>query len=260
MVQVWTERRIAPSPPQLTTVTPQGRGQSSDGWLVSWGYMAVSGLVLRYVAEAGGVPLVLGTFGSAAWRVPVRDARIGWSDEQRAVRLAVWRGCARTSGCACCRPRRLCRIRRRGRWLGCCAGWPGITWPRSGCGWRPWSRSPTRRPMPGRCTRCAVSPQRGPTAGDGRSRGRDHYVRHGPPKACWLRELVPGGMAALATGFDPPVLTGCRAPDFNKLDLGGEHGLPGYLDNVTGHRKPTSTRKPTRSPASSRRSKPSSTA
>ena len=35
--------------------------------------VAASGRVLRYVAEAGGVPLVLGTFGSAAWRVPVRD-------------------------------------------------------------------------------------------------------------------------------------------------------------------------------------------
>jgi len=40
--------------------------------------VAASGRVLRYVAEAGGVPLVLGTFGSAAWRVPARDAFTGW--------------------------------------------------------------------------------------------------------------------------------------------------------------------------------------
>ncbi len=33
--------------------------------------VAASGRVLRYVAEAGGIPVVLGTFGSAAWRVPV---------------------------------------------------------------------------------------------------------------------------------------------------------------------------------------------
>ena len=39
--------------------------------------VAASGRVLRYVAEAGGVPLVLGTFGSAAWRVPVRDGSSG---------------------------------------------------------------------------------------------------------------------------------------------------------------------------------------
>src|SRR5260370_42424833 len=48
---------------------------------------AASGRVLRYVAEAGGVPVVLGTFGSAAWRVPVRDAYLGWTGEQRAARL-----------------------------------------------------------------------------------------------------------------------------------------------------------------------------
>ena len=49
--------------------------------------VAASGRVLRYVAEAGGVPLVLGTFGSAAWRLPVRDAHIGWDRQQRAARL-----------------------------------------------------------------------------------------------------------------------------------------------------------------------------
>ncbi len=49
--------------------------------------VAASGRVLRYVAEAGGVPLVLGTFGSAAWRVPVRDEHVGWNERQRAARL-----------------------------------------------------------------------------------------------------------------------------------------------------------------------------
>src|ERR1035437_4117945 len=49
--------------------------------------VAASGRVLRYVAEAGGVPLVLGTFGSAAWRLPVRDQHAGWDDGQRAARL-----------------------------------------------------------------------------------------------------------------------------------------------------------------------------
>ena len=49
--------------------------------------VAASGRVLRYVAEAGGVPAVLGTFGSAAWRLPVRDQHVGWDDGQRAARL-----------------------------------------------------------------------------------------------------------------------------------------------------------------------------
>ncbi len=41
--------------------------------------VAASGRVLRYAAEMDGVPLVLATFGSAAWRVPVRDGvhRVG---------------------------------------------------------------------------------------------------------------------------------------------------------------------------------------
>ena len=49
--------------------------------------VAASGRVLRYVGEAGGVPVVLGTFGSAAWRVPARDEFIGWDPVQRAERL-----------------------------------------------------------------------------------------------------------------------------------------------------------------------------
>jgi hypothetical protein len=49
--------------------------------------VAASGRVLRYVAEAGGAPVVLGTFGSAAWRVPVRDEFIGWDPVQRGERL-----------------------------------------------------------------------------------------------------------------------------------------------------------------------------
>src|SRR5260370_2733230 len=39
--------------------------------------VAASGRVLRYVAEAGGVPVVLGTFGSAAWRVPGPGQPVG---------------------------------------------------------------------------------------------------------------------------------------------------------------------------------------
>ncbi len=82
----------------------------------------------------------------------------------------------------------------------------------------------------------------GATAGYGRSRGRDHYVHHGRPKTCWLRELAPGGLAALKAGFDSPALTGRRGPDFNALDVGGERGLLGYLGKVADHRKPKGVR------------------
>jgi Domain of unknown function (DUF4338) len=49
--------------------------------------VAASGRVLRYVAEADGVPAVLGTFGSAAWRCAPRDELFGWDAGQRAARL-----------------------------------------------------------------------------------------------------------------------------------------------------------------------------
>jgi predicted transposase YbfD/YdcC len=82
----------------------------------------------------------------------------------------------------------------------------------------------------------------GQTAGFGRSRGRSHYVRHGRPKDCWLHELVPGGAAALAAGFDAPALTGRRAPDFNRMKVEGDGGLLDYLARVAGHRKPKGVR------------------
>ena len=82
----------------------------------------------------------------------------------------------------------------------------------------------------------------GSTAGYGRSRGRDYYAYHGRPKTCWLYELAPGGIAALAAGFDAPVLAGCRAPDLNRLRVSGERGLLEYLAQVTDHRKPKGKR------------------
>ena len=82
----------------------------------------------------------------------------------------------------------------------------------------------------------------GQTAGYGRSRGPARYVHHGRPKTCWLYELAPGGLAALPAGFDSPALTGRRAPDFNALDVDGEHGLLGYLGKVADHRKPKGVR------------------
>ncbi len=84
--------------------------------------------------------------------------------------------------------------------------------------------------------------QAGLTAGYGRSRGAAHFVHHGRPKAYWIRELAPGGLAALAAAFDSRPLTGLTGPDFSKLDMSGDKGLLGYLAEVTGHRKPKGAR------------------
>jgi len=201
--------------------------------------VAASGRVLRYVAEAGGVPLVLGTFGSAAWRLPVRDQHVGWDDGQRAARLE--RVCAN---------QRLCvlpaaaAVRHAGsRALGAMLrALPGDYLAAFGV--RLMAAESFTDPAAHAGTvyaACNFTPV-GSTAGYGRSRGRDYYAYHGQPKTCWLYELAPGGIAALAAGFDAPVLAGRRAPDFNRLRVSGERGLLEYLAQVTDHRKPKGRR------------------
>jgi DDE_Tnp_1-associated len=84
--------------------------------------------------------------------------------------------------------------------------------------------------------------QAGRTAGYGRSRGSAYYVRHGQPKAYWIRELAPGGFAALTAAFDSRPLTGRDGPDFNTLNMNGDKGLLEYLAQVSDHRKPKGVR------------------
>ena len=200
---------------------------------------AASGRVLRYVAEAGGVPVALGTFGSAAWRVPVRDACLGWDEGQRRARLE-----------RICSNQRLCV-------LPAAAGMPHAASRALGA---------MLRRLPGDYQRafgvrlvavesftdpsahagtvykaCGFTAT-GQTAGYGRSRGGAHYVRHGQPKTHWLRELAPGGVGALKAAFDTHALTGRRAPDFNQLRTSGDGGLLEYLAKVADHRKPKGIR------------------
>ena len=200
---------------------------------------AASGRVLRYVAEAGGVPVVLGTFGSAAWRVPVRDAHLGWDEEQRRARLER----------VCCN-QRLCV-------LPAAAGLPNAASRALGAmlrrlpgdylaafGIRLMAVESFTDPAAhaGTVYKACGFTAAGQTAGYGRSRGAAHYTRHGQPKTYWLRELVPGGAAALKAGFDAPVLAGRRAPDFNQLKTDGDGGLLDYLGRVGDHRKPKGIR------------------
>ena len=87
---LWYERRVADESPELKVRLVADDEIAWYNALMAEHHslgVAASGRVLRYVAEAGGVPLVLGTFGSAAWRVPARDEFIGWDPVQRAERL-----------------------------------------------------------------------------------------------------------------------------------------------------------------------------
>ena len=196
--------------------------------------LAASGRVLRYAAEAGGVPLVLATFGSAAWRVPVRDAHIGWSEVQRAERLERVVSNQRL----CVLPAAAGVPHAASRALGAMLRALGGDYL-AAFGVRLAAAESFTDPAThaGTVYKACGFTAAGQTAGYGRSRGRDHYVRHGQPKTYWLHELAPGGIAALKAGFDAPALTGRRAPDFNRLDLGPGQGLLGYLEKVSDHRK-----------------------
>jgi predicted transposase YbfD/YdcC len=200
---------------------------------------AASGRVLRYVAEAGGVPVALATFGSAAWRVPVRDSWLGWDEGQRRARLE--RVCSNQRLCVL--PAAAAMPHAASRALGAMLRrLPGDY--RQAFGVRLVAVESFTDPAAhaGTVYKACGFTATGQTAGYGRSRGAAHYVHHGQPKTYWLRELVPGGAAALKAGFDTPALTGRRAPDFNQLRTEGDGGLLEYLGKVADHRKPKGIR------------------
>ena len=201
--------------------------------------VAASGRVLRYVAEAGGVPLVLGTFGSAAWRVPARDEFIGWDPVQRAERLERVVSNQRL----CVLPdaqemphaasRALARMLRRlpADYLAAF----GVRLAAAESFTDPGTHA-------GTVYKACGFTQAGRTAGYGRSRGSAYYVRHGQPKAYWIRELVPGGIKALTAAFDSRPLTGRDGPDFNELNMSSDDGLLEYLAEVADYRMPKGIR------------------
>ncbi|MGH3280057.1 MAG: transposase family protein [Trebonia sp.] len=202
--------------------------------------VAASGRVRRYVAEAGGVPVVLGTFGSAAWRVPARDAFIGWDLVQRSERLervisnqrlCVLPAAAQVPFAA---SRALAAMLRR---------LPGDH--EAAFGVRPAACESFTDPSAhaGTAYKACGFADAGRTAGYGRTRGAAYYQRHGQPKAYWIKELAPGGLAALKAAFDSRPLTGRAGPDFNTLNMSGASGsLLEYLAKVSDHRRPKGVR------------------
>ncbi len=196
--------------------------------------LAASGRVLRYVAEIGGVPAVLGTFGSAAWRLPVRDSHIGWSDEQRTARLERLVCNQRL----CVLPAAAQAPHAASRALaGMLRALPADYLAAFGVRLAAVESFTDPAAHAGTVYKACGFTAAGHTAGYGRTRGRAYYTRHGQPKTYWLKELAAGGIAALAAGFDAPALTGRRAPDFNRLDMSEDQGLLSYLAKVADHRK-----------------------
>jgi len=202
--------------------------------------VAASGRVLRYVAEYGGTPVVLGTFGSAAWRVPVRDEFIGWDPVQRDERLE--RVCCNQRLCVLpaaeavphAASRALAAMLRR---------LPADHLDAFGVRLMAVESFTDPQVHAGTTYAACGFTEAGRTAGYGRSRGSAHFTRHGQPKAYWVRELASGGIAALPAAFDTRLLTGRRHPDFGALNMSaGSGSLLEYLGKVTDHRKPKGVR------------------
>jgi predicted transposase YbfD/YdcC len=241
-VLVWYERPVADESIELE-VRLVAAGET--GWynaLMAEHHslgVAASGRVLRYVAEAGGVPVVLGTFGSAAWRVPARDEFIGWDPVQRGERLErvvsnqrlcvlpAAEGMPHAASRALAAMLRLLQADHERVFGVRPAACESFTDPASHAGTT--------------YKACGFT-LAGQTAGYGRSRGSAHFTYHGQRKAYWLKELAPGGLKALTAAFDSAPLTGRAGPDFNALNVGGDGGLLEYLAKVADHRKPKGVR------------------
>jgi len=172
------------------------------------------GSVIRHVAVLDGTWVALLGYGSAVLRCTARDQVIGWADADRVDRLPMLAGNQRF--CMLPGPRRphlasavlarslgrlpgdYLRIRNQivlavetftdpARHSGACYAAAGFT--------------------------CA-----GPTAGYARGAGGSGYAFHGRVKRCWLREVAPGGLAALGAPAPSVLFTG-PAPAAAWLDL-----------------------------------------
>jgi DDE family transposase len=166
-----------------------------------WLGACLFGSVVRHVAVLGGGWVALVGYGSAVLRCTARDTVIGWSDADRLDRLPMLAG-----------QQRFC-VLPQGR--------------------RPMLASAVLARLPGdyldlhnqivlavetftdparhtgACYAAAGFACTGPTAGYARGAGGRGYAFHGRVKRCWLRQVRPGGLAALGAPapsvlFDPP--------------------------------------------------------
>jgi len=207
-----------------------------------------SGRILRYVALLDGQPVVLATFGSAAWKCRPREEFLGWDEEQRAARLAAVAGNQRLCVLPAGRRRNLASAALAAMLRALPAdhlavfGQPLVAVETF--------TDPAR--AAGTVHAAAGFTRAGLTAGYSRVRGRPDYVFHGAPKQYWLRGL--GGTAAadlpglLSSAFGSPLITpGRKGSDVNtaNIDRGaGGRGLLEHLRGVTDHRKARGKRHP----------------
>jgi hypothetical protein len=163
------------------------------------------GSVVRHVAVLDGSWVALLGYGSAVLRCTARDTVIGWSDADRVDRLPMLAGqqrfCVLPQGR---RPQLASAVLARSL-----ARLPGdyLDLHNQIVLAAETFTDPARHT--GACYAAAGFACAGPTAGYARGAGGRGYAFHGQVKRCWLREVRPGGLAALGAPapsalFDPP--------------------------------------------------------
>jgi hypothetical protein len=176
-----------------------GRLLEAHHWLGSH----LFGSVIRQVAVLDGEWVALIGYGSAVLRCTARDQVIGWSDAGRVDRLpmlagnqrfCVLPGARRPHLASAVLARSLARL--AGDYLSVhnqiVLAAETFT-------------DPARHT--GACYAAAGFAVAGLTSGYGRTAGGRGYCFHGRVKRCWLRELRPGGLAALAAPAPSPLFS-----------------------------------------------------
>ena len=191
------------------TVRPVPAGETARfGQLLEahhWLGARLFGSVVRHVAVLDGAWVALLGYGSAVLRCTARDTVIGWSDPDRLDRLPMLAGqqrfCVLPQGR---RPNLASAVLARSL-----ARLPGdyLEMHNQIVLAAETFTDPARHA--GACYAAAGFACAGPTAGYARGAGGRGYAFHGQVKRCWLRQVRPGGLAALGAPapsalFDPP--------------------------------------------------------
>ncbi|MGH3238594.1 MAG: transposase family protein, partial [Streptosporangiaceae bacterium] len=159
------------------------------------------GSVIRHVAILDGSWVALLGYGSAVLRCTARDQAVGWCDADRIDRLPMLAGNQRFCMLPGARPPHLASAvlarslaRLPGDYL---AAHNQIVLAAETF------TDPSRHT--GACYAAAGFTCCGPTSGYGRAAGGRGYTFHGQAKMCWLRQVAPGGLAALGAPAPSPL-------------------------------------------------------
>ena len=162
------------------------------------------GSVVRHVAVLDGSWVALLGYGSAVLRCTARDTVIGWSDPDRLDRLPMLAGQQRFCVLPGGRPQLASAVLARSL-----ARLPGDYLDLHNQIVLAAETFTEAARHTGACYAAAGFACAGSTAGYARGAGGRGYAFHGRVKRCWLREVHPGGLAALGAPapsvlFDPP--------------------------------------------------------